>query len=347
MTEQMLDPWIGEPVLLDVGASGGAPEVWLPLAKRAWYIAFDPDHREMEHAQGEGPFKKKTVVHEAITPDAAGHQVHFFLTRSPFCSSTLHPDDELVAEYFGAERFEVLSETVVHATTLNHVLDELGLTHLDWLKLDTQGTDRRIFDSLSESIRKTILAVDLEPGLRGAYVGEDLFGDVHSALKRDGFWLSHMQTKGFVRMRQETLDDLHAQHADIDRAYIERSVRRTPGWTELRYLRSIESLQAAGGQRREFALLWIIATLDAQHGFALDLARHWEKQFGVDDTSRAMRDESLRHIRAAYTRAQQTTQPSLRQRLKSMVRRFIPRRTAAAGSPSQPQSLTSGGGGVA
>ena len=45
-------------------------------------------------------------------------------------------------------------------------------------------------------------------------------------------------------------------HASIvflagDRAWkLKRAVRRTPGWTELRYLRSIESLQAAGGQQR-------------------------------------------------------------------------------------------------
>jgi FkbM family methyltransferase len=328
--DSVLDRWGGEPVLMDVGASGGAPEMWLPLAGRSWYVAFDPDRREMAHAEGEGPFKRKTVVNEAITPDAGAGEVRFYLTRSPFCSSTLTPDHALVANFFGAERFDVLSETTARAATLNDVLGRLNLDHLDWLKLDTQGTDRRIYDSLSEGVRAKLLAVDLEPGLRGAYVGEDLFGDVHRSMLRDGFWLSHMECKGFVRMRQSTLESLHAAHPDLDRGYVERAVRRTPGWTELRYLRSIESLQAAGGGRREFALLWVIATIDGQHGFGLDVAAHWEKAFGADETSRAIRDESVARLRDGYATAQQAASRGLRKRVKSVIRRLIPNPVRAA-----------------
>lgn len=343
--DRVLQQWAGEPVLMDVGASGSAPEMWLPLAGRSYYIAFDPDKREMDHASGEGPFKRKTVVNEAITADAGSSEVKFFLTRSPFCSSTLHPDHALVANFFGAERFDVVSETTAKAATLNDVLARLNVGRLDWLKLDTQGTDRRIWESLSEDIRKTVLAVDLEPGLRGAYQNEDLFGDVHRSMLRDGFWLSHMQTKGFVRMRQGTLDELTKHHGDMDRAYVERGVRRTPGWTELRYLRSIESLQAAGGTQREFALLWIIATIDNQHGFALDLAAHWDKQFGADETSKLMREHAVARIRAAYATAQQSTKRGLRKRLRSVVRKLIPQSVRPSSAPAPKPAGMSGGGG--
>jgi FkbM family methyltransferase len=330
--DRVLEQWAGEPVLVDVGASGGAPAMWLPLAGHSWYVAFDPDQREMAHASGEGPFKRKTVVNEAITPDPNSSEVRFFLTRSPFCSSTLRPDATLVANYFKAERFEVLSETTARAATLGNVLERIGATRLDWLKLDTQGTDRRIYASLPESIRNTMLAVDLEPGLRGAYVNEDLMGDVHAALLKDGFWLSDMQVKGPVRMRQSSLDDLHQRCPEIDVGFIERSVRHTPGWTELRYVRSIESVHEHGGDRREFALLWAIATIDAQHGFALDVVGHWEKHFGADATSTLMRDESVSQIRATHIRRQQKAKRGLRQRLRSIVKRFVP------GAPRKPAS---------
>src|SRR5687767_1359182 len=106
-----LDRWAGEPVLMDVGASGAAPESWLPLAGRSWYIAFDPDRREMAHAAAEGgPFKRKTTVHKAITADPGATSVRFHLTRSPFCSSTLVPDRALVNNYFRAERFDIVEE---------------------------------------------------------------------------------------------------------------------------------------------------------------------------------------------------------------------------------------------
>jgi FkbM family methyltransferase len=324
--DRVLSQWAGEPVLIDVGASGGAPEVWLPLASRSWYIAFDPDQREMAHASGDGgPFKRKTVVNEAITADPAATEVKFHLTRSPFCSSTLVPDRELVSNFFKCERFDILSEATARAATLDNVLSRLKIARLDWLKLDTQGTDKRIYESISEPVKRTMLAVDLEPGLRGAYVGEDLMGDVHATLRRDGFWLSRCDVKGLVRMRQSSLDELSSRHPEIDQAYVERGIRKTPGWTELRYIRSIESTLAAGGGKREMALLWVIATIDEQHGFALDVVGQWDKQFGPDESSRAMREESVARIRGAYTAAQQTTRRSLRKRLRGIVRRLIPK----------------------
>ena len=327
---RILDQWAGEPVLVDVGASGAAPEPWLPLAGRSWYIAFDPDDREMAHAaERGGPFKRKTVVHKAITPNPEANSVRFHLTRSPFCSSTLVPDRALVSNYFRAERFDIIEESEAAATTIDRVLAKLGATHLDWLKLDTQGTDRRIYDSISDAVKRTMLAVDLEPGLRGAYVGEDLFGDVHVAMRRDGFWLSRADVKGLVRMRQSSLDDLRTDHPDMNERYVQRGVRAAPGWTELRYLRSIESLAAADAGRREFALLWAVATIDGQHGFALDVVGHWVKQFGADETSRDMREESVASIRAASG----ASATGLGKRLRSIVRRLIPRHTGPGPRP--------------
>lgn len=335
---RILDQWAGEPVLVDVGASGAAPEVWLPLAGHSHYVAFDPDQREMAHASGEGPFKRKTVVNEAITADAGASEVRFNLTRSPFCSSTLTPDRTLVGNFFKAERFEVISEATARAATLDSVLGRLGVMRLDWLKLDTQGTDKRIYDSISDPLKRTMLAADLEPGLRGAYVGEDLMGDVHETLQRDGFWLSRCDVKGLARMRQSSLDDLTVSHPDMDQAYVERVLRKTPGWTELRYIRSIESTLQVGGGKRELALLWAIATIDEQHGFALDVVGQWDRQFSSDETSRTMRDESVARIRAAHALARQSARRGLRKRLKAVVRRLIPRSAHPAGLSPTPAS---------
>ncbi|MDQ3100672.1 MAG: hypothetical protein M3R08_04750 [Bacteroidota bacterium] len=322
---RILNDHPGEPVLVDVGASGGAPKEWLPLASRSWYIAFDPDQREMTEVTTDGTFKRKTVVNEAITHDPSNREVRFNLTRSPFCSSILTPDHELVANFFGGEKFDVLDETVVKASTLNEVMQRIGCTKIDWLKLDTQGTDRRIYDSLSETLRHGLLAVDLEPGLRGAYLEEDLFGDVHKSMLRDGFWLSKMETKGFVRMRQTTLDHLSKNEPDLDQKYVEKAVRRTPGWTELRYLRSIGSLKASGASKRDIVLLWAIATMDEQYGFGLDLASHWEASYGLDATCKSMRQGSLEQIKAQHARMNADAQRSrLKGRIKNVMRRFIP-----------------------
>ena len=43
-----------------------------------------------------------------------------------------------------------------------------GIDRIDWLKLDTQGTDLRLIESLGEPRFGTLMAVDAEPGVRPA-----------------------------------------------------------------------------------------------------------------------------------------------------------------------------------
>src|SRR6185503_6525843 len=106
--------------------------------------------------------------------------------------------------------------------TLDAVVKRLGLTGIDWLKVDTQGTDLRIFTTLSANVRSGVLAIDLEPGLIDAYQGEDLFVDTHKTLTQSGFWLSNLDVRGVARMKRSTLEFLTSAHG-IGYEQIERS----------------------------------------------------------------------------------------------------------------------------
>ena len=168
-------------------------------------------------------------MNEAVVA-AEANEVSFYLTRSPFCSSTLPPDPEALSDYLFSDLFAVEREAKVRATTFNSLFDRLGLSAVDWFKTDTQGTDLRLFNSLRPGIRDRVLAVDIEPGLIDAYIGEDLFVNVHESLTKSGFWLSDMKVMGAVRMRRATLDKLRLTHQDIDERRMQKAVRPSPGW---------------------------------------------------------------------------------------------------------------------
>ena len=281
----------------------------------------------MSEAHG-GPFFKSTVLNEAVTADKSSDQVTFFLAAAPQCSSTLRPNYEVVSNFFGAERFEIKQEVQAKATTLDRVLDRLKLDRVDWLKLDTQGTDARLFESVRDDVRSRVLAVDLEPGLRGAYVGEDLFGEVHRTMLRNGFWLSRAEVKGFPRMRQATLAATTAEHPDLTADVVMKAVRKTPGWIELRYLRTLESVAtplAAGRafERSDYLMLWAFAIIDEQFGFALDVTRAYETAFGRDPASKVMSDEPVARIRDANAAAKRAATKSLPSRVKGWVKRRL------------------------
>ena len=292
------------PVLVDVGASVSPPKIWEKIAQHSIYVGFDPDLRDIQEI-AEGRFRKSVIINKAITNDKEKNEVLFYFTRSPYCSSTLKPDTESLANFLFSDLFVVESEATVRATSLDAVMSRLSLPKLDWFKTDSQGTDLRLFNSLKDEVRAKVLAVDIEPGLIDAYIDEDLFVDAHRDLTQNGFWLSNLAVHGAVRIRKSAVH--HAQAAHISSDLIEKTVRRSPGWVEARYFRTIEWLVQDDFNQRDYVLLWVFALLDRQLGFALDLAVECERIFGQDDVLQVMYAEPIariqrsRHIAIART----------------------------------------------
>jgi FkbM family methyltransferase len=293
------------PTLFDVGASGAPPDVWNDLAPHSVYVGFDPDRREL-HEVKDGTYAKATIVNQAVTADPAAAEVHFYLTRSPYCSSTLPPDVPALSNYIFEGLFHVEREATVPATTLNDVLKRLGMDSIDWLKVDSQGTDLSLFNSIDEPVRSRTLAVDVEPGLIDAYAGEDMFTDAHRSLTEQGFWLSDLTVKGTVRLRAAGVEGLRravggpaAEDARAWYNHLERSLKRTPCWCEARYLRRPGWLADHQLGEREHVLLWVFALVDGQAGFAWDVAQDYEARFGAGPVAGMLRDEALAAVKAS------------------------------------------------
>lgn len=293
------------PVLCDIGASGGPPAIWKPIAPFSTYIGFDPDLRDMQETFG-GEYGRSIIINQAVAADPAEDETAFFLTRSPYCSSTLEPDMQSLSNYLFADLFAVEQQTTAAATTLEKVLERLSLDHIDWMKVDSQGTDLRIFESLEDATRSRLLVLDVEPGLIDAYRGEDLFVDAHRSLTSQGFWLADLNIGSTVRMGTETfrsaaLFEGSGIEEERARQVLLSSLKESPGWCEARYFRTIDALnENPNGQ--DYFLAWIFAMLDDQLGFALDLCFAYEKALGADDTSVLMREETTSVIRRACKR---------------------------------------------
>lgn len=299
---QLLEKLKIHPVLIDVGASGGQyPTVWKSISKQSVYVGFDPDSRELYDLPA-GTFFKGTVVNEAVTSQSTSEPIPIYLTRSPYCSSTLPPDNKALEDYVFSNLFEVVDQTQVSATTLAEVCKRLGMERIDWLKVDSQGTDLRLFASLPDDLRATVLAVDVEPGLIDAYQGEDLFIEVQRELYKQGFWLSNLVVNGTVRIRRESLAQVMGRQ-DIEYGEAGDHLKNSPGWCEARYLRTIEHLITHQAAPREYIVLWGFALLDNQLGFALDVSLAYQRQYPNDVDAKTLVDESTRLVRAAFQKA--------------------------------------------
>jgi hypothetical protein len=286
------------PVLIDVGASAGTPDIWKPIARQAIYVGFDPDARDLREV-ADSDFHKAFLVNKALTNEPQADDVHFYFTRSPYCSSTLLPDTEVLANYAFADLFTVVDEGTVAATSLHRVLQMLDLPGIDWFKTDSQGTDLRLFNSIPEDVRAQVLAVDIEPGLIGFYQDEDVFADAHKDLVQQGFWLSSIDVRGTARISQSTIKEAVTRHG-LTPQMLRNGIRTTPGWCEARYLRSLGWLQGHQAPQRSYVLLWVFAMVQDQPGFALDVALAAQQRFGSHQIPRAMVDTPVALIRRRF-----------------------------------------------
>jgi FkbM family methyltransferase len=287
------------PVLVDIGASGGPPEIWGIIAQHSVYVGLDPDPREM-YKECETRFHKAVIVAEAIMSEEESDEVPFYFTKSPYCSSTLAPNAEALSNFLFSDLFQVERTASVRATSLDRIMDRLSLPSIDWLKIDSQGTDLRIFNSLRPEVRSRVLALDIEASLIDAYIDEDLFVHAHRQITQDGFWISNLNVGDAVRMRRSTLSEIMSHDQEINYDLVERTVKKSPGWCDARYLRTTEWLAQGERTRRDYVLLWTFALLDNQPGFALDLAMEYERVFGRDEISQAMKDEPIALMKQSH-----------------------------------------------
>lgn len=297
--ERFLSSQSIHPIVVDIGAAGQPPEIWDTLAACALYIGFDPDRRDIDERSG-GYFWQSKIINQAITPNLHEQEVEFYMTSSPHCSSLLPPDLDSLGDYAFANLFVVEGKTSVRATTLTEVAARLELSTIDWLKLDTQGVDLRIYNSLDPALRQNILAIDIEPGLIDAYIGEDLFIDAHRQLIKDGFWLSNLNVKGSTRISVANLPLAQQATGGFSQVQIERAVRQSPGWCEARYLRTLPALATIAAQQRSYLLLWCFAMIDKQFGYAFDIGVEFGHRFADAGLAQQMQQAATNQIRSDY-----------------------------------------------
>ena len=127
------------------------------------------------------------------------------------------------------------------------MIADLGIERYDWIKLDSQGTDLRILQSLPEAQLSKISVIEIEPGLIEAYQGEELFPELHQFLLHSGFWLSDLNLQQYARVSPDSFRQLQARSGI---AKIDVYLKRSPTAAEGRYLRKISYLEQHGDERQ-------------------------------------------------------------------------------------------------
>lgn len=175
-------------VLVDVGARGGLKSNWLPARRHLRVLGFEPDKAEfdrlVERARTDGT---ATFFNTALHNSRA--TLPLYVARDRGLTSIFEPDRAFLDTFPQADRFDTVSVVEMQTDTLDNVLGAHGITDVDFIKADTQGSELYVLEGAARALASAVLGVEVEVEFAPLYKGQPLFADVDAYLRSHGFFL--------------------------------------------------------------------------------------------------------------------------------------------------------------
>jgi FkbM family methyltransferase len=175
--------------VVDVGCRWGFADAWEDLGDRCEIVGFEPDAVESEGLREH--YRDRPWVR--IVPHALGAApggATLYITREPACSSVYRPIDEVVDRHPRLEPQRMVRSEGIELITLDGWCAENAFDTVDFIKLDTQGSELDILRGAERAL-ESVSIVQTEVEFNPMYDGQPLFGDIDRFLRERGFVLWH------------------------------------------------------------------------------------------------------------------------------------------------------------
>jgi FkbM family methyltransferase len=260
-------------VLADVGARGGLKRNWSAAERHLRVIGFEPDEREyrrlVEKAKDRGD--SRTFFHAALHNQRGPISLHIAQDRG--LSSIFEPNRAFLDGFPEAERFDTTDVQQVQADTLDNLLASRGITDVDFIKADTQGSELFVLEGATQALASSAVGAEVEVEFAPIYKDQPLFADVDIFMRGLGYFLF-----------------------DLRPCYWKRAAGRDAGgpygqiiWADALYLKAVPALQTAVGSlapdvRKSKILRAIsVALLYGYRDYAIAIARGGAGMFSADE----------------------------------------------------------------
>jgi len=175
-------------VLVDVGSSGGIQDRWKRFEKYIHVIGFEPDQRSYEDLVCNSAANPNAIYINMGLADKKGAQ-ELYLTRTKTDSSLLKPNRIFLDRFPLSQRFDIVGTSTIALDTMDNQLDMHGIKDVDFIKLDTQGTELPILQGGKNVITDLLFGLEVEVEFVPFYENQYLFTDVDQFMRPIGFEL--------------------------------------------------------------------------------------------------------------------------------------------------------------
>ena len=256
------DVYRRDPVLLvDVGARGGLRDRWKPVQPHLRVIGFEPDPLEFEALSRHAPDDSTTFLPLALHNERAHLQLR--VARDRGLTSIFEPNREFLDTFPDAARFDTVDLKSVEADALDALIRERSIGSVDFLKVDTQGSELYVLQGASDTLRRSAIGVEIEVEFTPLYKGQPLFADVDLYLRDRGFALVDLRPVYWKRAAGRSIGGPYGQIIWADALYL----KSTGALREL-----VAPLNTAAGKAKLLKAT-SIAILYGYYDLALEIAR--------------------------------------------------------------------------
>jgi FkbM family methyltransferase len=183
-------------LLIDIGAAGGVSPQWKPIVDLARIIGFEPDRAECDrlNAAGAGMEFHATALHSS-----SGEHT-FYLAESQYCHGFRPCDPEYWSRFPNAVNNQVRDEIRVQAQSLDDFASGAGLDHIDFIKLDTEGSELDILRGAAGSLgSRRVLGLMVEVWWDPRLKQQPSFAEMDTFIREHGFTLFDLECQRYPR----------------------------------------------------------------------------------------------------------------------------------------------------
>lgn len=191
-------------VCVDVGARWGIAEPWIHFRNIVSVIGFEPDEKECEKLNAQIRENDLFIKYLPIALHDGEKDATLNITRRPGCSSLLKPNREMLDQFPDSERFDIINEIQLNTNSLDSVLESNGIGNIDFLKVDTQGTELNILQGSKQALSRDVFGIAVEVEFAQLYENQPLFADVDKYLREMGFTLFDLNRHRWKRKNVPT-----------------------------------------------------------------------------------------------------------------------------------------------
>lgn len=182
--------------VLDAGGRYGLHPSWKSFTGELDYYLFEPDPSEAERLRQKYAYRSNEVkvLGLAVAEKPGRMSIDFFRNRAMSTSVRRNP----VSPLFKGERqkeVEIIESLEVASVSVDSFCDEREI-NLDFLKIDTEGTEYAILCGAEKQLCGSVLGVRCEVNFERVFEGMPLFGEIHNFLMERDFYLMNLDYDG-------------------------------------------------------------------------------------------------------------------------------------------------------